>query len=78
MRERRRTSRPEDQPVFTKPVDMDFERRRIVAPFGFPSSTIEASLRWQIYYLCGIDGGDIGEPTPAMDYMLQNLDGGAL
>ena len=32
-----------------------------------------------IYFHHGnIDGGDIGEPTPAMDYLDYNLDGGVM
>lgn len=36
------------------------------------------AARWQLFYLAGVDGGRIGEPTPALDYLLRDLDGGAL
>jgi hypothetical protein len=76
VRQRRISSRPQDQPIFTKAENLDFEKRSLIAPYGLPSNTIEQTVRWEIYYLAGIDGGDMGEPTPAMDYLLQNLNGG--
>ena len=75
---RRRPDRPQDEPISTNPTGMDFEKRRLVLSGSLGSSNLTDALRFQIYYLAGIDGGDIGEPTPAMDYLLQNLDGGAI
>jgi len=34
-RPRHRTTRPSDEPVYTSPTGMDFEKRRIIFPPGF-------------------------------------------
>lgn len=78
VRPNRRSTRPEDQPVYTSPTGMDFEKRRIVAPLGLGSSVLSDTLRYQLYYLSGVDGGRISEPTPALDDLQPDLDGGEL
>ena len=35
LRPRRRSKRPESQPIFTSPTGMDFEKRRIIVPPSF-------------------------------------------
>lgn len=35
IRPRRRSIRPADEPIFTRPVGMDFEKRKITFPPGF-------------------------------------------
>ncbi len=34
-RPRHRSTRPADEPIFTSPTGMDFEKRRIIVPPGF-------------------------------------------
>ena len=34
MRERHRSTRPADEPIFTSPTGMDFEKRRLIVPPG--------------------------------------------
>ncbi len=35
LRRRRVSTRPSDEPMFTKPTSMDFEKRRLVVPPSF-------------------------------------------
>lgn len=35
VRPRHRTTRPSDEPIFTSPTGMDFEKRRIIVPPSF-------------------------------------------
>ena len=35
VRPRRRSTRPESQPIFTSPTGMDFEKRRLIVPPRF-------------------------------------------
>ena len=35
LRPKRISSRPADEPIFTKPTGMDFEKRRLIVPPGF-------------------------------------------
>ena len=56
VRPRRRSTRPEDQPIFTSPTGMDLEKRRIIVP---PSFIDEIVLKGGDEYVKAEDVGAI-------------------
>ena len=69
-----RQGKPPTVPV---PNIIDLERRGLILSNVIIAGSLDPTTREQLYWLDGlIDGGDIGEPAKAMDYLDVDIDGG--
>lgn len=67
LRPRRMSVRPQDLPIYLNPVNMDFEKRRLIGELASISS-LSSRVRCTIHFANpnNIDGGDLGESASAL------------
>ena len=69
--------RPQDEPISVNPSNMDFEKRALLVVDTISALGLTSLTRHQLFFHDGlIDGGDIGEPAKAIDYLDMDIDGG--